>query len=133
MNRELQGRPKPKFGVSEDIEDEMLQYQELFRRSNMEPAAQVIREPKTKRQQSDEENTSSKRNIPVDLTQTTVMRPLIVVKQLKRTSKSLLKFILCFEERDVSSVPIQLPQPVHEPFPQAKHRGQNNLNVRKSF
>ena len=80
MNRELQGRPKPKFGVSDDLEDELLNYQELFRRSNMEPAAKVIREPTVKRQQSNETEEKAKRIPPIDMTESSVMRPIVVVK-----------------------------------------------------
>ena len=79
MNDNLGMRPRPKFGTGDDVEDELLQFQELFQRSNMTPAAQVIREPKTKRQQSTEDEEKKKKTIPIDLTETTVMRPVIVV------------------------------------------------------
>ncbi|CAF0756663.1 unnamed protein product [Adineta ricciae] len=104
MNNDLQVRPKPKFGVSDDDEDEMLNYQELFQRSNLQPSAQVIREPKIKRQQSTENEDRKRKTSNIDLTETTVMRPIIV-------------------ERDVSSTPIQLPKPINDSFPQAKYRG----------
>ncbi|UJR33978.1 hypothetical protein I4U23_021394 [Adineta vaga] len=104
MNNDLGVRPKPKFGVNDDDEDEMLNYQELFHRSNLQPSAQVIREPKVKRQQSNE-NEDKKRKAPtIDLTQTTVMKPMVI-------------------ERDVSSTPIQLPIPTNNSFPEAKYRG----------
>ena len=77
MQNDFPVRPKPQFGVSDDAEDEMLNYQELFRRSNTQPSAQVIRE--AKRQQSIENEGTKKRNPTVDLTQTTVMQPVIVV------------------------------------------------------
>lgn len=79
MNDNFGLHPRPKFGVGDDAEDELLQFQELFQRSNMKPAAQVIREPKTKRQQSTEDEQTKKKTTPIDLTETTVMRPVIVV------------------------------------------------------
>jgi hypothetical protein len=81
MDSDLRVRPKPKFGVSEDAEDEMLNYQELFHRSNIQPSAQVIREPKTKRQQSNENEDKKKKSTNIDLTQTTVMRSVIIVRK----------------------------------------------------
>ncbi|CAF2858976.1 unnamed protein product [Rotaria sp. Silwood2] len=104
MNDDLRARPKPKFGISDDAEDEMLNYQELFQRSNIQPSAQVIREPNIKRQQSNEDEEKKKKFSNIDLTQTTAMRPIII-------------------ERDVSTTPIQLPILVNDPFPQAKYRG----------
>ncbi|CAF3655986.1 unnamed protein product [Adineta steineri] len=104
MDKDLGMRPKPKFGISDDAEDEMLNYQELFNRSNMQPSAQVIREPKVKRQQSNENDDKKRKPPNVDLTETTVMRPVII-------------------ERDVSTTPIQMPIPVTDSFPEAKHRG----------
>lgn len=83
MNNELLGRPKPKFGISEDAEDEMLHYQELFQRSNTKPSAQVIREPKLKRQQSNENEDKKKKISDIDLTPTTAMRPMIVVRKIR--------------------------------------------------
>lgn len=79
MDDNLHGRPKLRFGVGDDVEDELLQFQELFRRSNAKPAAQVIREPNIKRQQSNEDEEKKKKAPPIDLTETTVMRPVIVV------------------------------------------------------
>ena len=84
-------RPKLKFGVGDDAEDELLQFQELFQRSNMKPAAQVIREPKTKRQQSTEEEEKKKKTTSIDLSETTVMRPLIVVSETFSRSNSGMK------------------------------------------
>ena len=81
MSNDLRVRSKPVFGVSDDAEDEMLNYQELFHRSNTQPSAQVIREPKTKRQQSNENEENKKKSTNIDLTQTTVMRPLIIVRK----------------------------------------------------
>ena len=88
MNNDLGVRPKPRFGVSDDVEEEMLNYQELFLRSNTQPSAQVIREPQVKRQQSTENEEKKKRNATVDLTQTTVMRPVIVVRREPRRKTS---------------------------------------------
>ena len=82
MNNDYHVRPKPKFGISDDAEDEMLNYQELFHRSNMQPAAQVIREPNVKRQQSNENDERKKKCSNIDLTQTTVMRPTIIVSKI---------------------------------------------------
>jgi hypothetical protein len=82
MDNDLQVRPKPKFGISDDAEDEMLNYQELFHRSNLQPSAQVIREPKIKRQQSNENEEKRKKFSNIDLTQTTVMRPVIIVRKI---------------------------------------------------
>jgi hypothetical protein len=82
MANNLQVHPKPKFGVSEDAEDEMLNYQELFHRSNIQPSAQVIREPKIKRQQSNENEDKKKKYSNIDLTETTVMRPVIIVRKI---------------------------------------------------
>ena len=79
MDNYFQVRPKPKFGVSDDAEDEMLNNQELFHRSNLQPSAQVIREPKVKRQQSNEHEEKKKKSSTIDLTETTVMRPTIIV------------------------------------------------------
>ncbi|CAF3346867.1 unnamed protein product [Rotaria sp. Silwood1] len=104
MNNDLQARPKPKFGISDDADDEMLNYQELFQRSNIQPAAQVIREPNIKRQQSNENEDKKKKFSNIDLSETNVMRNIII-------------------ERDVSTTPIQIPKPNNDPFPQAKHRG----------
>jgi len=109
MNDNFGLHPRPKFGVGDDAEDELLQFQELFQRSNMKPAAQVIREPKTKRQQSTEDEQTKKKTTPIDLTETTVMRPVIV-------------------ERDVRSVPIQLPNPTANAFPEAKFRGDEDFD-----
>jgi hypothetical protein len=82
MANHLQVHPKPEFGVSEDAEDEMLNYQELFHRSNIQPSAQVIREPKIKRQQSNENEDKKKKYSNIDLTETTVMRPVIIVRKI---------------------------------------------------
>lgn len=82
MNNDLQLRPKPKYGISDDAEDELLNYQELFQRSNLQPSAQVIRESKVKRQQSDENKDKKKKTSNIDLTQTTVMRPVIIVNKV---------------------------------------------------
>jgi hypothetical protein len=82
MSDNYQLHPKPKFGVSDDAEDEMLNYQELFRQSNMEPAAKVIREPKIKRQQSNENQEKKAKYSDIDLTETTVMRPKIIVRKI---------------------------------------------------
>lgn len=79
MNNDLQARPKLRYGVGDDVEDEMLNDQELFQRSNMKPSAQVIREPKVKRQQSTENEEKKKKTSNIDLTETTVMRPVIIV------------------------------------------------------
>ncbi|CAF1214756.1 unnamed protein product [Rotaria magnacalcarata] len=104
MDNDLRVRPKPKFGISDDAEDEMLQYQELFQRSNLQPSAQVVREPNIKRQQSNENEDRKKKHSNIDLTQTTVMQPHII-------------------ERDVSTTPIQVPKLVSDSFPRATHRG----------
>ena len=61
--------------------DEMLNYQELFHRSNLQPSAQVIREPKVKRQQSNENEEKKKKSSTIDMTETTVMRPMIIVRE----------------------------------------------------
>ena len=89
MNNDYQVRSKPKFGISDDAEDEMLNYQELFHRSNMQPAAQVIREPKVKRQQSNENEEKKKKSSNIDLTQTTVMKPTIIVRKLSHSFNSI--------------------------------------------
>jgi hypothetical protein len=83
MDNDYQVRPKPKFGISDDAEDEMLNYQELFHRSNMQPSAQVIREPKIKRQQSNENQEKKAKYSNIDLTETTVMRPMIIVRNFR--------------------------------------------------
>ena len=75
-------RPKPKFGVSDEIEDEMLNYQELFHRSNMQPSAQVIRESKIKRQQSHKTDDKKMKLSTDDSIQSTVMRSVIVVTKI---------------------------------------------------
>jgi hypothetical protein len=82
MNNDLRVRPKPIFGVSDDAEDEMLNYQELFRRSNMQPSAQVIREPNVKRKETNVDEETTKKSCAVDLSETTVMRPTIVVRTM---------------------------------------------------
>lgn len=82
MDNDLQLRPKPKYGISDDAEDELLNYQELFQRSNIQPSAQVIREPKIKRQQSEENHDKKKKSSNIDFTQTTIMRPVIIVRNL---------------------------------------------------
>jgi hypothetical protein len=82
MDNDYQVRPKPKFGISDDAEDEMLNYQELFHRSNMKPSAQVIREPKIKRQQSNENQEKKPKYSNIDLSETTVMRPMIIVRKI---------------------------------------------------
>jgi hypothetical protein len=81
MDNDLRVRSKPKYGISDDAEDEMLNYQELFHRSNTQPSAKVIREPTTKRQQSTENDEKKKKSSNIDLTQTTVMRPIIIVRK----------------------------------------------------
>ena len=95
MNNDLRVRSKPVFGASDDAEDEMLNYQELFHRSNTQPSAQVIREPKTKRQQSDENEEKKKKSTNIDLTQTTVMRPVIIVRK---------NFFLNHENQNLQSI-----------------------------
>jgi hypothetical protein len=82
MDNDLRVRSKPKYGISDDAEDEMLNYQELFHRSNIQPSAQVIREPKIKRQQSNENEDKKKKYSNIDLTETTVMRPVIIVRKI---------------------------------------------------
>ena len=81
MNNDLRVRPKPIFGISDDAEDEMLNYQELFHRSNIQPSARVIREPKLERQQSNINEDKKRKHSTIDLTETTVMRSAIIVRK----------------------------------------------------
>lgn len=101
MNNDLRVRPKPKFGDSDDAEDEMLNYQELFQRSNLQPAAQVIREPKVKRQQSDEHDDKKRKSPTVDLAQTTVMQPVVFVRDVCNQALPLMVILRFFPRSEM--------------------------------
>ncbi|CAF0927499.1 unnamed protein product [Didymodactylos carnosus] len=110
MEDRLLARPKR---MKDENEDDLMEFQENFRRSTMEPAAKVIRvEKQNEEQKSVNHQTSVNKNDAVfDLSKTTVIRPVI-------------------KERDVTAVRITEPKLVNDAFPAVHHRGNlDNITV----